>query len=803
MSRLYRNRLLRAAGALSLAYSVSCFAPPATALAQAQAAAEAGGNLEEIIVTAQRREEKLQSVPITAEVFNTQQLVERHIEDNTDLAKMVPALSTSLADRTDEQFTLRGQTGYGASFSGQQVAVPIYFGEVPLPIGDGNGPGRFFDLQNVQVLEGPQGTLFGRNSTGGAVLFTPKRPSDEYEGYAQLQYGSYNDIGFEGAVNAPIVPDKLEVRVATKFEQRDGFTHDPVTGQSLDDVDYVSGRVSILAKPTDTIENLTVFDIYHTDTNGTSNHITNYDPNNIVVKLYGGAIQAATAQQRAAGPYVTFGDVRGLDAIDSLGVANTTTWDVLDNLTIRNIFGYRHFQQLERYDYDGSPISLVDFDTCETAAQCHTSTPGNPESANVEQYTEEPQIQGKLLDEKLNYTVGFFYLYDDSPGSNYQHATEAFGTLSDTNLFFHDDSIAGYAQFDYDLSQWVDGFKLIAGYRDTQDDRFVTISEVTNGKCATGATGMLAPNPAVAPQCIANFKSEQNSSTYTFGFDYQLTPDVLFYFTDRRGYREGGVNPGAGTVLLANPPLPFAQSFFTYKPEYIVEFETGVKGDWRFNDMSLRTNLALYHSTLHDAQVYQTLSVAGTTPYGLTNAADAQVDGIELQGTFIPIKPLEIRGSYAYTDARFGPYLNYVTLAPITNEPTLSYGRPFPFTPRHKFDLSARYQLPIDASYGDLSATVSWTHATSELLALAPFTASGAPDPEAYQGPTDTFDLTVNWLNVLRSGIDGTFYVTNLTGAVYKIGGAALINSLGTDQAVYNEPRMIGIQLRMAFGPGD
>lgn len=788
------------ASSLSLALAVAVVAPGAPALAQNQAAA--GTQLEEIVVTAQRREEKLQTVPITASAFGTQQLVEHHIETNTDLAKLVPALSTSLADRSDEQFTLRGQTGYGASFSGQQVAVPIYFGEVPLPIGDGNGPGRFFDLQNVQVLEGPQGTLFGRNSTGGAVLFTPKRPSYAFEGYGELQYGSYNDVAIEGAVNVPIVQDKLAVRFAGRYERRDGFTHDPLTGQDLDDLNYATGRVSILFTPTDTIENLTVFDIYHTDENGTSNHITNADPKNIVVSLYQGAIQAALAKQQAAGPRTTFGDVMGLDNIDALGVANTTSWDILPDLTFKNIFAYRHFEQLERYDYDGSPITLVDFDTCQTAATCHTSSPGSPNLVNVEQFTEEPQLQGKAFNDALNYTIGFFYLYDDAPGSNYQHATYAFGTLSDTNLFFHDDSYAGYAQFTYDVSQWIDGLRLTAGYRDTQDDRFVTISQVTNGACVTGATGTKAANPAVAQQCIAHFKSEENASTFTFGFDYQITPDAMFYFNDRRGYREGGVNPGAGTVLLANPPLPFAHSFFTYKPEYVVAFETGVKADWHFNDMSLRTNLDFYHSTLHDAQIYQTLQVAGTTPYGLTNAADAQIDGIELQSTFIPVKPLEIRGAYAYTDARFGPYLDYVNLNPRTREPTISSGRAFPFAPRHKLNLSARYQLPVDESLGDLSTTFTWTHESSVLLALVPFTQGGLRDPQAYQGPTDTFDLTVDWKNILKSGFDGTFYITNLSDTAYKIGGAALINSLGTDQAVYNEPRMIGIQLRRKFGPG-
>jgi iron complex outermembrane receptor protein len=784
-------RVLAGASALVL------FAPePSTA------ASEPGSPLEEIVVTARRREEALQQVPLAIQAFTDTQLTERAVQTNSDLAKLVPSLSTSFADRSDEQYTLRGLTGYGAGFSGQQVTVPIYLSEVPLPIGDGAGPGRFFDLQNVQVLKGPQGTLFGQNSTGGAVLLAPRRPGNRIGGYAQGQYTSYDGFAIEAALNVPVVADKLALRAAGLFERRKGFTHNAATGQDLDDRNDRAGRFSALFTPVDSIENLTVVDVYRAHTNGTSNHISNYDPGSFVVGLYQGAIQAAYAQKAAAGPRTTFTAVQGRDNIDSLGVSNTTTWKIAPEATFKNIFGYRRFEQLHSYDYDGSPITLIDFDTCTGAGTCNTASPNKPLSADVVQYTEEAQLQGTLFD-RLTYTAGFFYLHDKSPNANYQHLTTVFGTPQDTNVFFKDTSTAGYGQLTYDLSDFVSGLKVTGGFRRTHVNRTLTVSQVSFGACTTGTPGAPAANPAAAPQCTVANRVVQNVNSYTVGADYQVTPDALVYVNHRRGFREGGVNPFAGALALANPPLPFAQQLFTYRPEILTDIEGGIKADWRIRGMSLRTNLAVFHSHLKDAQIYQTIPVGTLNPFALTNATSADINGVEVDAVLVPVKGLEFRGSYAYTDAGFNSYLDYVNRDPATQQPSRKGGRPFPFSPKHKFDVSGRYWLPLDESLGEVSVGLSWSHKSKVLLALVPFYAStGALDPAAFQKSTNTLDLSVSWTDALKTGLDATFFVTNLTDTTYVVGGAALINSLGTDQAVYNEPRIIGIRLRKTFGGG-
>ncbi|MDB5396374.1 MAG: putative TonB-dependent receptor [Rhodospirillales bacterium] len=230
------------------------------------------------MVTARRKDEKLQSVPIAITAFSADQVQQRSINNIESLGSAVPSLTSYQESRDEEGIIMRGQSGTGVSAQGQEPAITTYFAQVPFPTGDGVGPGRYFDLDSVQVLKGPQGTLFGRNSTGGAILFEPKRPTNNFEGYGQIQIGNYSDREFEGAINVPIVSDKLLVRIAGTFAERDGFTYNAATKQDLDNRDYWSGRAGVTFRPTDDIENYLVYDSFYLHTNGTSQIIRALNP---------------------------------------------------------------------------------------------------------------------------------------------------------------------------------------------------------------------------------------------------------------------------------------------------------------------------------------------------------------------------------------------------------------------------------------------------------------------------------------------------------------------------------------------
>jgi iron complex outermembrane receptor protein len=328
----------------------------------------AADGLDEVVVTARRRTEKLQEVPIAITAFTAQTLTEQHIQNITDLGYFVPSLSAVVNGNRDQQyFTLRGiQNQPGGP------GVVVYFNDVPdfSPGqngalgngGGGTGPGKFLDLENVQVLKGPQGTLFGRNSVGGAILIDPKKPTNDFEGYVQGTFGNYNNIDLEAAINIPVVADKLLVRLSGERAQRDGFTTDLQSGKDLDNRDYWVERVSVVFRSTDYLENYLVADDSYSHTNGTSNVLYAADPCFLLAPgislgkcgsdyaVFPNVAQLLAAQQ-AAGPGKVVGQFAGdavgpLDKFSHLSISDVTTWNIDDNITLKNIFGYQDFKHL-------------------------------------------------------------------------------------------------------------------------------------------------------------------------------------------------------------------------------------------------------------------------------------------------------------------------------------------------------------------------------------------------------------------------------------------------------------------------
>jgi iron complex outermembrane receptor protein len=246
-----------------------------------QPTASTGGGLEEIVVTARRREERIQTVPIAITAFSQADIEKKQIHEMHDLAIQVPSVGSSLSQSDSNgvyssQFRLRGLPG-----------TVVYLNDVPIGSGDfqpgtglahGLSEGYLFDLEGLEIVKGPQGTLFGKNSVGGLISIKAKRPTNEYEGYAKVTFGNYGDKEVEAAVNIPVIKDKLLVRLAVAGQQRDGYTYDLFSKKDLDNKNYQSWRVGVLVRPTDDIENYFSYDGYWQDTNGSSEITKFYNP---------------------------------------------------------------------------------------------------------------------------------------------------------------------------------------------------------------------------------------------------------------------------------------------------------------------------------------------------------------------------------------------------------------------------------------------------------------------------------------------------------------------------------------------
>lgn len=266
-------------GASLVALAGAAAVMPSAAFAQATAnpAAEEADDTDIITVTARRREESLQEVPIAVTAFSSEGLREKSITNQDDLVAHTPSLQirSNGAQRTDGGFFLRGQ---GSTF-GTQPGVVVYTNEVPdFRVPNFGNNTQFYDLENIQVLKGPQGTLFGRSTTGGAILLTTKRPTNEIEGFVDVKVGNYAAFDLTAALNLPIIPDVLALRLAGNVTRRRGFTVSLNTGQDLDDKNRESFRLSLLFTPTDWFENYTIFRGEHINESGSGIVMQDYNP---------------------------------------------------------------------------------------------------------------------------------------------------------------------------------------------------------------------------------------------------------------------------------------------------------------------------------------------------------------------------------------------------------------------------------------------------------------------------------------------------------------------------------------------
>ncbi|GGB94962.1 hypothetical protein GCM10011494_11760 [Novosphingobium endophyticum] len=356
---------------------------------------------EEIVVTARRSEENLQDVPLSVTAFSMRSLAEKGVRDIYDLQQATPGLSvgaTQSEGRSAGSYNVRGQK---AAADDAPPGVVTYLNDVPV-IG-GEISRALFDLDSVQVLKGPQGTLFGRNTNGGAILFNTVAPRDEFGGYVTARYGNYNNRYFEGAINVPVT-ESLAIRAAGNLERRNGFTKNDA-GPDIDNVHYQNGRLSIRFKPDDIVENTLVFNYTRIQERGAGEIMVSLAPctatsapttaSCLLVPALGfdPSVTEQFADQQARGIRRVSQSKPSTTNVEAYGVSNTTTVSI-DNITVKNIFGYHHYKFWGYQDKDGleGEILAVNYNR-----RTHT-------------ITNELQVQGSFYDDRLNVIAGGFYL---------------------------------------------------------------------------------------------------------------------------------------------------------------------------------------------------------------------------------------------------------------------------------------------------------------------------------------------------------------------------------------------------------
>ena len=731
--------------------------------------------LEEIVVTARRREENMNSVPVAITALSGDELRRRNIETAADLQNYVPSLSVSSSvTRDDYTFAIRGMgptggSGPGAVLAGGGSGVVAYFAEVPT---NAAGPGLFYDLENVQVAKGPQGTLFGKNTTGGVILFVPRRPTNDFEGFIEASGGDYNMKSATAAVNVPLVDERLLVRFAAQVQKRDGFTVDrgPIfPGKDYDNRDYWSARLSVVWRPIENLENYTIFSAFHSNEHGDGFVLSAVNP----AGPFAASLLPIFAEQQAAGIRSTALSASEIDKRYNYGIINTTRWSISEAVQFKNIFSYQVQKWRNSEDVDGTTLVLDDL-VAPRSGGWHTQ---------VGTYTEEPQLQGTALRGNLKWTAGVYYEDGHNIADQPYEVDVAGGNfvILQSNQTNSERSRGAYVQTTYDLgavSNGLDGLKLTTGYRYTRDNFAYGIgahSPSIGNACLTSS--------GTYPQTDCFFASSGKSTgnSWTVDLDYQFTTGTLLYARSSKGYVPGGFNPSFGFT-----PGGVSTPQFRFAPESAVDVELGLKSEFMLWNSPAQIDADVFHSDFNDIQRLVSETLPGGVQSNFTaNASKAEIEGFEFQGSILLLKDLKLQASYSYNHGK------YTKIDPAA-APSL-VGIPFGYLPANKASVTATYTLPLDATIGEVGLGASYSYQSK-------FFNAPAVQPLDYIVGYGLVSLNVNWNSIMRSTFDASFFMSNATDKTYRVGQYSNYESDGRITSFYGEPRMLGVRLRYRFG---
>lgn len=776
----FRNidRLAYAATAVGLALASPGHAQTVEGgIADESTAAAVQSDANAIVVTARRVEENLQDVPISITVFDQEQLTKRNITAANDLATYTPSLSSNERfGQEKSSFAIRGFNQEGET----DPTVGVYFAEVVgvraaggTTSGSTVGAGAFMDLENVQVLKGPQGTLFGRNTTGGAVLLVPRKPTADFEGYIEGSAGNYDMHRIQGALNIPLA-ETFKVRLAADHMKRDGYLRNRsgIGPDAYNDRNYLGLRASVVADLTPDLENYIIVQYTKSDTNGFANRLVgcNRDTYDAIIAgapsitnttgLHSSAACEQVIRQEARGDSLLDVEVGAEDAYLELTqwqIINKTTWQATDELTIKNTMSYGQFYERTRFQlysdnffvspFIGNLFGFIPLTGGTPYDYVQLDTPDGRDTAAQETFVEELQLQYGSADGRFNGVLGGYLEFARPLGSstnqtaiflNCDNPTEpatcvnpfpGIGNLTVSSQKKSFDNHGVFAQGTFKLS---DKFALTAGARYTWDKIFgvdQSIRRIGAGfNTITCRNTQLPVTPPItdASQCSNSFTVKSQEPTWLVNLDFTPTEDLLLYAKYARGYRQG-------TLTFLNPGLETSS-----RPEKLDSYELGLKASF-FGPVRGYLNVAAFYNDLSDQQVRaRTTSSADPRAAGgnpIVNAGKSVVKGVEVDASITLFDSLNLTLGYAYLDTEvkevparatpgdgtpLGELLTGTVFDSLT--PLAVVGERLPYTPKHKLTLTATYTIPVPETWGDLSVGATFIYVGDQLTDPAFFT---------------------------------------------------------------------------------
>lgn len=676
-------RMLGSAAATAIALS------GANAYAEAPLADNEDANIITVVgVTKQAA--NVQDVPSSITAFSGDQLADQGVREVKELAKFTPGFSIRDAGNNPTAFSLaiRGQI-QNDNIATLEPSVGVYLDEMYIARAYGLNS-NLLDIESAQVLKGPQGTLFGRNTSAGAVLFQTADPKfGKTTGSFSASYGNLEDRSLTAIFN--IGGERVAARGAVFFNKRNAYQTDVYTGKKYGANRVVNGRVKVAFKPVDGVTLLLSAESWDGEMTGRVNQ-------NQYFNLGGTGFDPAAADRAKFGgdpDKVAVTDPFTMPGAPTQGPFNDMHTDTfIGKLTVDTSFGelkwingYRKIKGDNLLDLDGS-ASLVNHFT--------------QGKQDLKEFTSELQLTGKAMEDKLSYALGVTYLKESGTDESHSNANANPAAGGGTWTKFLGDidnkSWGVYGQLNYKLT---DQLSLTGGLRWSHDDKGVTTQSTVipnNGSVVaaclptTYQLSKLLAGTLVAADCNRSRSDTWSNLSYSIGMDYKLTDDIMFYAKQSRGYRAGAQQLRSLTLTDTTPA----------EPEIVNEQEVGLKT--QFWDNRVRWNIAGYHSTVKNAQRSVILNVGGTSQTVLENASTKNW-GFETDLNVNLTDGLDVFAGYSHTDPKYTKYSGFV-VANGALTPFDKSGQKFGSIVKDQFSIGANYKG--DLGFARVAANVSY-----------------------------------------------------------------------------------------------
>jgi iron complex outermembrane recepter protein len=718
-------------------------------------AAETEDSLEEVVITAQRRAENLQTVPISVSAIQGAELERLQITNPSDLSQFTPSLHIYAENIGSEFFTVRG-IGRTSDDLSADPGVAVFLNDIYLAR-QAEANAGLFDTERVEVLRGPQGTLYGKNATAGAINITTRAPTEEFSGYADVTAGNYGRINVDGAISGKLA-DGLLGRLAIVSENRDGLYHNTTTGDTANNIDRQGARVTLMFTPLDRLTINTAFDwersVQHgnlksifTDVPGTLYEFFGHNP------LTGNPRPGITPQTQGSNQFYVADGINGGQGLETYG-GMLNVRDRFSGFDFVSITGYRHERDYSVDDAGRTP---------EIGAYTTSNEATWSASEELKLTSMEPNAPGSI--NRFSWTTGIYYFHEQGAKlAGIYYDVVPFSGITHFDQRLRTNSLAAFADVRYRV---LDRLSATLGVRYTTETKAFNVN--ASSIPIAGVPGSDGSTPFLDNGNFSAAPSDRwNKVSPRFVLDYQFTDELFAYASYSEGFKSGGF---AGQP--ASPPD------VEFQPEEVKNYEVGFKGEFFER---LRANVAVFYSDYNNLQL-QTFNANGAPT---TATADARSKGIELELAARITSNLSAKLGLSLTDPT---YKKYISLLPAIGTTYDRSGQTIGEVPKHQFNAMIDYNVPLGpAGMLDIQPDVVSVGET--------ITEYGSLWSPAYTKG----DLRIMW-TPLGSHWNVALWSKNITNELYYAGGGAVskYNTNLVRVGLVADPRTYGLSVHVQF----